>query len=76
MEAPSALESTYGIDFVTDQAHRLFMTIAAIVAHLKTTSSFGQGSKAMLEQILSNERVSWSLDNLLSQLQALADLAT
>lgn len=76
MEAPSALESTYGIDFVTDQADRLFWTIAAIVAHLKTTSSFGQGSKAMLEQILSNERVSWSLDNLLSQLQALADLAT
>jgi len=75
MEAPSALESTYGIDFVTDQAHRLFMTTAAIVAHLKTTSTFSQGGKSMLEQILSNERVSWSLDNLLSQLQALADLA-
>lgn len=75
MEAPSALESTYGIDFVTDQSDRLFWTIAAIVAHLKTTSSFSQGSKSMLEQILSNERVSWSLDNLLSQLQALAALA-
>lgn len=75
MEAPSALESSYGIDFVTDQADRLFWTIAAIVAHLSTTSSFGQGSKSMLEQILSNERVRWSLDNLLSQLQALADLA-
>lgn len=75
MEAPSALESTYGIDFVTDQSDRLFWTIAAIVAHLKTTRSFSQGSKSMLEQILSNERVSWSLDNLLSQLQALADLA-
>ena len=75
MEAPSALESTYGIDFVTDQADRLFWTIAAIVAHLSTTSSFGQGSKSMLEQILSNERVRWSLDNLLSQLQALANLA-
>ncbi|MCY7321977.1 MAG: hypothetical protein LH660_09330, partial [Phormidesmis sp. CAN_BIN36] len=55
MEAPSALESTYGIDLVTDQAHRLFMTIAAIVAHLKTTNSFSQGGKSMLEQILSNE---------------------
>jgi hypothetical protein len=75
IEAPSALESIYGIDFVTDQAHRLFWTIAAIVAHLKTTSTFSQGSKSMLEQILSNERVSWSLDNILSQLQALADLA-
>lgn len=76
MEAPSALESTYGIDFVTDQSDRLFWTIAAIVAHLNTTSSFSQGSKSMLEQILSNERVRWSLDNLLSQLQALANLAT
>ena len=75
MEAPSALESTYGIDFVTNQSDRLFWTIAAIVAHLKTTGSFSQGGKSMLEQILSNERVSWSLDNLLSQLQALADLA-
>ncbi|MBD2157864.1 hypothetical protein [Leptolyngbya sp. FACHB-16] len=75
IEAPSALESTYGIDFVTDQADRLFWTIAAVVAHLKTTTSFSQNSKSMLEQILSNERVSWSLDNLLSQLKALADLA-
>lgn len=75
MEAPSALESTYGIDFVTNQSDRLFWTIAAIVAHLKTTGTFSQGGKSMLEQILSNERVSWSLDNLLSQLQALADLA-
>lgn len=75
MEAPSALESTYGIDFVTDQSDRLFWTIAAIVAHLNTTNSLSQGNKPMLEQILSNERVKWSLDNLLSQLQALADLA-
>jgi len=75
MEAPSALDSTYGIDFVTDQADRLFWTIAAIVAYLKTISSGSQTSKSMLAQILSNERVSWALDNLLSQLHALADLA-
>jgi hypothetical protein len=74
-EAPSALESSYGIDFVTDQANRLFWTIAPIVAHLKTIIAINSSSQSMLKQILSNERVTWSLDNLLSQLNALADLA-
>jgi hypothetical protein len=72
IEAPSALESTYGIDFVTDQADRLFWTIAPVVAHLKTINS---SSQSMLKQILSNERVTWALDNILSQLNALAELA-
>jgi hypothetical protein len=74
-EAPSALESSYGIDFVTDQANRLFWTIAPIVAHLKTIFAINSSSQSMLKQILSNERVTWALDNLLSQLNALADLA-
>lgn len=74
-EAPSALESVYGIDFVTDQADRLFWTIAPIVAHLKTIVSSNPSSQSTLKQILSNERVTWALDNLLSQLNALADLA-
>jgi hypothetical protein len=75
MEAPSALESSYGIDFVTDQADRLFWTIAPIVAHLKTIFAISPSSQSTLKQILSNERVTWALDNLLSQLNALADLA-
>lgn len=74
-EAPSALESSYGIDFVTDQADRLFWTIAPIVTHLKTIVPRNSSSQSTLKQILSNERVTWSLDNLLSQLNALADLA-
>ncbi|GAB1539798.1 hypothetical protein NUACC21_24650 [Scytonema sp. NUACC21] len=74
-EAPSALESTYGIDFVTDQADRLFWTIAPIVAHLKTIVASNSSSQSTLKQILSNERVTWALDNLLSQLNALAELA-
>jgi hypothetical protein len=74
-EAPSALNSTYGIDFVTDQADRLFWTIAPIVAHLKTVVAANPSSQSMLKQILSNERVLWALDNILSQLNALADLA-
>ncbi len=75
IEAPSALESTYGIDFVTDQADRLFWTIAPVVAHLKTIVAINSSSQSMLKQILSNERVTWALDNILSQLNALAELA-
>jgi hypothetical protein len=74
-EAPSALNSTYGIDFVTDQADRLFWTIAPVVTHLKTVVAANPSSQSMLKQILSNERVLWALDNILSQLNALADLA-
>jgi len=75
MEAPSALTSVYGIDFVTDQADRLFWTIAPIVASLKTTRALNPAGQSTLAQILSNERVSLAFDNLLSQLNALADLA-
>ncbi|QLE55449.1 hypothetical protein [Nostoc sp. TCL26-01] len=75
IEAPSALDSTYGIDFVTDQANRLFWTIAPIVTNLKTVVAANPSSQYTLKQILSNERVIWSLDNILSQLNALADLA-
>ena len=76
MEAPSALDSVYGIDFVTDQADRLFWTIAPVVAHLKTTSPLNASSQSTLAQVLSNERVGWALDNLLSQIHELANLAT
>jgi len=74
IEAPSALDSTYGIDFVTDQADRLFWTIAPVVAHIKFFPPNPSGS-SMLKQILSNERVTFALDNILAQLDALADLA-
>jgi hypothetical protein len=76
MEAPSALDSVYGIDFVTDQADRLFWTIAPVVAHLKTTLALNASSQSTLAQVLSNERVGWALDNLLSQIHELANLAT
>ena len=76
MEALSALDSVYGIDFVTDQADRLFWTIAPVVAHLKTTSPLNASSQSTLAQVLSNERVGWALDNLLSQIHELANLAT
>jgi hypothetical protein len=74
-EALALLDNTYGIDFVTDQADELFWTIAPIVAHLKTTAPVNAASRSMLEQILSNERVTWALDNLLIQLHELASLS-
>ncbi|MEC4812574.1 MAG: hypothetical protein SAK29_04775 [Scytonema sp. PMC 1069.18] len=75
MEAPSTLDNAYGIDFVTDQADRLFWTIAPIVVHLKIWTPLNSSSRSTLEQILSNERVTWALDNLLTQLNELANLA-
>jgi len=74
-EALTLLDNTYGIDFVTDQADELFWTIAPIVAYLKTTAPINASSRSMLEQILSNERVTWALDNLLIQLHELANLS-
>jgi hypothetical protein len=58
-----------------DRADRLFWTIAPVVTHLKTVVASNPSSQSMLRQILSNERVAWALDNILSQLNALAELA-
>jgi hypothetical protein len=75
LEAPNALTSVYGIDFVTDQSDRLFWIIAPVVAYLRTTKALNPAGQSALGQILSHERVGLALDNLLSQLNALADLA-
>jgi hypothetical protein len=74
-EGPSMLGDSgeYGLDFVTTQADRLFWTIAPIIAQLQIAST--STNPSTLARILLNERVRWALDNLLSQLQATADLA-
>jgi hypothetical protein len=64
----------YGLNFVTDQADTLFWVIAPIVGHFQTTTPNLTGNST-LEQVFANERVEWSLNNLLTQLQTLADLA-
>ena len=76
-EGPAALGDSgiYGLDFVTDQADRLFWAVAPVIAFLRTTTPANLVTRSTLGQVLSNERVSWSLDNLLAQLDALADLA-
>lgn len=76
LEGPSSLSESglYGLDFVTDQANTLFWTIAPIVSHMKVMVPSLVG-RTTLEQVLSNERVGWALDNILTQLDDLADLA-
>jgi hypothetical protein len=75
IEAPSILtqSGSFGLKFITDQADDLFWVVGAIIAYLRSTISVGTTSP--LEQILSHERVRWTLDNLLLQLSKLADLA-
>jgi hypothetical protein len=77
IEGPSVLSASgqYGLDFVTEQADILFWNVGAIVAHMKTTVALNASSRTTFEQFLSNERVTWALDNLLSQLNSLADQA-
>jgi hypothetical protein len=77
LEGPVVLADSgqYGLDFVTGQANSLFFVVAPVIGHLRTTRTPGASSRARLEQVLSNERVLWALDNLLNQLNGLADLA-
>ena len=77
LEGPSILADSgqYGLDFLTEQADRLFWIIAPIVARLQLAESGYVLRNSSLQQVLSNERVRISLNNLLSQLNALADLS-
>lgn len=77
LEGPNMLAESgvYGLDFVTDQADRLFWVIAPVVAILETDEVNLVADSSSLEQSLSNERVRFSLNNLLFQLNSLADLS-
>ncbi|MFL5658519.1 MAG: hypothetical protein ACJ8CB_30580 [Ktedonobacteraceae bacterium] len=77
LESPNMLANSglYGLDFVTDQADRIFWVIAPVVAILETDEVNLASNSSSLEQSLSNERVRFSLNNLLFQLNALADLS-
>jgi hypothetical protein len=63
------------LDFVTDQADRIFWVIAPVVAILETDEVNLAADSSSLEQSLSNERIRFALNNLLFQLNALADLS-
>ena len=77
LEGPNMLAESglYGLDFVTDQADRLFWVIAPVIAILETDEVDLASDSSSLEQSLSNERVRFSLNNLLVQLNTLADLS-
>lgn len=77
LEGPAILADSglYGLDFVTDQADRLFWVIAPVVAVIDFVEANNIANSLMLEQILSNERVHFALNNILGQLNALADLS-
>src|SRR6266567_8741963 len=76
-EGPSNLADSgqFGLDFVTDQADRIFWVIAPVVAHLELDKLGVSLGSLNLDQLLSNERVRFALTNLLSQLDSLADLS-
>ena len=77
LEGPGMLAESglYGLDFVTDQADRLFWVIAPVIAILETDEVDLASDSSSLEQSLPNERVRFSLNNLLVQLNTLADLS-
>lgn len=73
-EGPNSLavSGQYGLDFVVDQADTLFWVITPVVAHIKTTMLPASTGGTLLEQVLSNERVDWALNTILSQLDEIA----
>ncbi len=76
IEGPRVLADSgqYGLSFVTLQADTLFWQILPILAYTKS-SSVDLNASQFLVQVLTHERVSWALDDLLTQLNALANLA-
>ena len=63
------------MEFVTDQADRIFWVIVPILASIKSPLSLNLSGRPIVAQALTHERVSWALDDLVNQLKALADLA-
>lgn len=77
IEGPYLLADSgqYGLDFITNQADKIFLVIVPILTHIKAARTVNLNSLPLLAQVLVHERVSWSLNELLTQLNALADLA-
>jgi hypothetical protein len=65
----------FGLDLVTDQADRLFRLLAPVLANVKSGGVADLNSLPTLGQVLTHERVSWALDDLVQQFSSLADLA-
>lgn len=62
----------YGLEVTTDQADAIFWVMAPVVDYVQTQPQVGV--RPVLLQALQNERVLWAMNNLLNQLDGLADL--
>jgi hypothetical protein len=74
-EAPGYLAGSgvYGLAFVGDQSDSLFWTIAPVLLLLSATDLSLSGDPSLF-RLLTDERVRWSLDDLLVRLGTVADL--
>jgi hypothetical protein len=63
---------SFGLRYVTDQANDVFLTMAAVLVQIRIVNP---NSLDRLTEVLTHERVAWSLDDLLSQVKTLADQA-
>jgi hypothetical protein len=78
LEGPQYLADSgqYGLNFVTEQANRIFWVLVPVLAHISDTSTnLNLSSQPIVAQALNHERVTWALHDLLNQLNALADQA-
>jgi hypothetical protein len=77
LEGPQYLADSgqYGLEFVTDQADRIFWVLVPVLAFTKTQPTLNLNGQPIVVQALNHERVSWALGDLANQLKALADLA-
>jgi hypothetical protein len=76
LEAPSILATSgrFGLDFITDQADTLFWVIGFVLDLIKTRSEpISTTSETFLETFLKFERVKQTLNELVFQLDTLAD---
>jgi hypothetical protein len=78
LESPAMLSQSgyYGLNFVAEQADKLFWTVGGVIAYVKSSKPLAPGQVSPLEQLLSSERVIQAMNNLFIQLDALADLAS
>jgi len=65
----------FGLDFVTSQADSLFNILATILIAVRLGNQAAPGGGTLLQQVLTHERVAWSMDDLFFQVKTLADLA-
>jgi hypothetical protein len=76
VDGPRALTDAgqFGLEFVTGQADTLFYTLVPVLFATKLGGA-DLNSSPTVAQVLKHERVSWALDDIVSQLDTLAGLA-